>query len=126
MSDLCHLVDPLNPDGAVDCMLSPDWEPVIHEVGGVFAPLGFNFQTKSTDGVKGVGGILKMVSISDAQDAAIMTLLFTPTQINLTMPNGNVYGIAWDPRQDYKATSQFSLMGWQPVTLWTVPYIQVA
>ena len=45
MSDYCHLEDPLNPSGAIDFMLSPDWEPVLHEVGGIFAPLGYNFQT---------------------------------------------------------------------------------
>ena len=126
MSDYCHLEDPLNPSGAIDFMLSPDWEPVLHEVGGIFAPLGYNFQTKSMDGTKGVGGILKLVSTSDAMDALVIALLETPTQLNLTMPNGDVYGIAWDPRQDYKGASQFSLMGWLPVNIWTVPYIQVA
>ena len=126
MSDYCHLVDPLNTPGAIDFMIDPDWQPIVHEVGGVYYPLGYNFATKSTDGMKGIGGILKIASTSDAMDVLVKALLQTPTQLNLTMPNGDTYGIAWDPRQESKGSSQFSLMGWQPVNIWTAYYIQVA
>jgi hypothetical protein len=124
MSVYANLVDPLNPTGGVDFLMSAPWQPVIKEVAGVYAPLGYAYYVKSTDRAKGVGGVLSITSTSDAMDALVIALMETVTTLQLTMPNGVVYYIFADPQQDRKGSSIFSQMLWQPVNIWTFYYYE--
>lgn len=125
MSDYAALEDPLNPSGAIEFLMQDPWQPVIKEVGAVYPPLGYGGYVKSTDGMKGVGGILSIVSVNDTMDAAIKVLMQTPTPLNLTMPNGDVYSIFSDPAQQTKGSKQFSWMNTTtPVNVWTFYYYQ--
>lgn len=123
MSDYATLTDTVTSD-TITFMMNPDWKPVIHEEGSLWYPFGYGYAVKSTDGTKGVGGILTIASTSDAMDTTVKTLLQSNNLLKLVMPNADVYYLIWDPATDRKGTSLFSLMGWQPVNTWTVYYVE--
>jgi hypothetical protein len=124
-TDYATLEDPLNPDGAIEFLMQNPWQAVIYESGAVYPPLGYGGYVKSTDGTKGIGGILSIVSVSDAMDTLIKALMQTVTPLNLTMPNGDTYSIFSDPAQQRKSSQQFSLMNtpW-PINVWTFYYYE--
>ena len=123
MSDYATLEDPNNPGGIITFMMSNPWQPVIDEIAALYPPLGYGGYVKSTDGTKGVGGILSIVSTNDTMDAAILVLMQTVTELILTMPNGDVYNIFSDPGTQRKGSKQFSLMNTTtPINIWTFYY----
>jgi hypothetical protein len=119
------LEDPLNPSGAIDFYMDGNFQNVVHEVGALYYPLGYGYAVKSTDGTKGMGGILLVTTTSDVQEAACKVLMQTVTKLVLTLPNGLSYNIMWDPAQDKKSTAQFSLLLWQPIVNWTAYFVQI-
>lgn len=120
----CTLTDTVTAT-TLNFNLNPDWEPAIKEIAQVYYPLGNKFPTKSTDGTKGVGGILKVITTSDADDNTFMTLLQSDNPLRLTLPNGNSYLITWDPQIDRKGAKPYSQWLWAPTNTWTAYYIQI-
>ncbi len=124
MTDYATLTDTV-AGTTVSFMMQGAWTPTIHEEAQLYYPLDYGFAVKLTNGVKGVGGSLTIVSTSTAMDVTVKTLLESPNALTLTLPTGDSYTIMWDA-QDRHGSSQFSLMGWNPVTIWTATYFQVS
>ena len=120
-----HLEDSLNPSGAIDFMMDPDWEPQVEESGALYKPLGYGGYVKSSDGTMGVGGIITIVSTDDTMDAKILVLMKTVTTLQLRMPNSDTYNIFSDPRQIRKGAKPFSLQNTPtPINIWTFYYVE--
>ena len=130
MTTYATLVDPLNTPGSVDFIMDGNFQQTVHEVGQLWYPLGLGYATKSSDGSKGLGGILIITTTSDAQNALVRVLMQTNTPLTLTLPNGDSYSIMWDPAMDRKFTQQFSLMAQDgnvpPIGNWTATFVQAA
>ncbi len=124
MTDYATLTDTVTGT-TVSFMMQSAWTPKIHEEGQLFYPLDYGFPVKLTNGTKGVGGTLSIVSTSTAMDVTVRTLLESPNALTLTLPTGDSYNIMWDA-QDRGGSAQFSLMGWNYVNVWTATYFQVS
>ena len=121
-TDLASLSDGTT---TVDFMMSPDWEPSIHEIGALYYPLGYEFAVKSTDTTKGISGQFTIVCTSQDMESDVETLLAETGELTLTLPDGSSYVITIDPATDRQGKKQFSLWNWQPILIWTVKYAQV-
>jgi hypothetical protein len=111
----------------IEFIMQADWEPAIIEVGSILYELGNNFGILLTDGTKGVGGTLTIVSTTDDMAADVITMLSSSNVKELIMPNGDTYYIVFDPGTARKGSQQFALMSsTTPISVWTVDYIQVA
>ena len=117
------LTDPVGGT-TINFISSGNLQQTVHENAALWEPLGFEGYVKSTDGTKGLGGILSITATSDAENALVRTLMQVVTPLDLTLPNGDFYSIMWDPTTDRKATAQFSLLGWQPIWEWTAYYVE--
>ena len=122
-----QLFDPVSVTSV--CFLSnPDFKPKIHEVGLRYNPLGYPLSVKETDGTKGRWGTLIVVATSDAMNDACETLFMTVTPLQLTLPNGVSYWIAWEPATDHAGQIPFSYMDnpdIPPVLTWTQDFFEV-
>jgi hypothetical protein len=113
----------------IDFVMESDWKPRIHEEAGIFYPLGNQYPTKLTDGVKGTDGELTIVSTSYAMDNVIVAMRKTNNVQTLKIPTpaGTLsFDIMWDPATDMTGTTKFSQLLWQWVTVWSAKYFQVA
>jgi hypothetical protein len=114
-------------DVSVDFMMSPDFEPAIHEVGAIFWPLNYPYAIKSTDGARQTGpGIFTITSTSDDMDYTVQELLQSDNVLLLTLPTGDTYYFVIDPQTDRKGKAQFSYMLWQFINIWTIYTAPVA
>jgi hypothetical protein len=124
MTAYATLTDPIGGT-TIEFVASGNFQQTVHENAALYEPLGYQGFVKSTDGTKGLGGILAITATSDEMNANVRTLMQVVTPLTLTLPNGDEYSIMWDPQTDRKATAQFSLLNWQPVWEWTAYYVQV-
>ncbi len=115
-----------NSGGSVTFVMQNNWQPEMFENGSVFLPLGNPFYTKSTDGFKGLGGTLEIVSTSAAMDDTVVAILNAEANMTLTLPDGRSFTIMTDPRTPPKAIAKYSTWGWQYVNVWSIKYLQAA
>lgn len=107
------LLDPTSPSSAVGFVMNGNWQPLIHEVGQVYYPVGYGAATKSTDGSKGVGGTIPIFTSSVAQDAAIRSLIEATDVLCLLTPQRGAFYLMHDPSQDTRSQLPFS---WEATT----------
>jgi hypothetical protein len=110
---LAWLVDPLNPSGAVGFAMSANWQPLIHEAGMTYYPLGAKTASKSTDGSKGIGGTIPIFTSSVAQDNLVQALIETTDVLCLLTPARGIFYVMHDPSQDSRGAIPFS---WEATT----------
>jgi hypothetical protein len=101
------LLDPTIPAGAVGFYMGTNWQPKIHEVGQAYYPLGYGTATKSTDGTKGIQGIIPIFTSSIAEEQAVEALLSTTNVLFFMTPARGGYYVMSDPSQDRMGTAPF-------------------
>ena len=110
-------------------LMNPAWLPKMHQVGAVWYPLGYPYAAVSSDGTKGVAGTITVVSTSHAMDVTCRALFASTNVLELNLPTGETYYIAWDPSVDRTGNLPFSYMDnpdIPPVNTWTAAYVEVA
>ena len=104
------LWDPTSVTSAVGFNLGANWAPKIHEQGALFAPLGYKYYTKSTDGTKGYGGTLPIRTTSLAQDAAVVSLCENVGVLFLATPRPDGFWITWNPSTDRQGSMLYTTL----------------
>jgi hypothetical protein len=110
-SNMAWLFDPTAPSGAVGFVMNGNWQPMFHEVGQAYYPVGALAASKSTDGYKGLGGTIPIFTSSVAQDAAVRALLQTTNVLCFFTPARGAFYVMHDPQQDTRGSAPFSWEG---------------
>lgn len=107
--------------------MNANWQPKFHEVGQVYYPLGNPTPVKSTDGTKGLQGLIPIFTSSVAQEIAVEKLLTTTNVLLFMTPQRGVFYVVAEPSQDRMGAAPPSWEGTKvPQVAWTLAVIAAA
>ncbi|HEY5304560.1 MAG TPA: YncE family protein [Acidimicrobiales bacterium] len=108
-------------------LMKSNWQPIIKESGALYMPLDYAYETKSTGGTKGVGGIISIYTgDSLANSAAAMKVVQQTQPLCFMTPTRGIYYVMSDPGMNQRG----NIVPWwevdQPQSEWQFNVVQTS
>jgi hypothetical protein len=120
------IFDPTQPETiCVRFLMKSNWQPIVVESGAKYMPLGNDFMIKSTDGTKGIGGIIPIYTgDSLANSLAAQELVQQVQPLCFVTPTRGIFYVMSDPGVNNRGTITPSWEVNQPQSEWQFNVLQ--